>query len=642
MKDESKTKKQLISELHGARGRLAELKSAASDSMAFDRVYKTLVEKSFGIMYIVQGERFKYVNPNAEICLGYTKAELIGTRADLVVHPEDKDMVRNNAYAMLRGEPVTPYQFRIITKKGEIRWIMETLSPIILDGKEAILGSSLDITEYRRAQEAIRGSEQRLKDIIDFLPDATLVIDKDGKIIAWNRAIEEMTGYPAKEMLGKGDYEYSIPFYGERRPILIDLVGLPSETIETEYAFLRRNKNGVLMGDAKCPMNRKEMRFLSGWAASIYNLKGERAGAIESIRDLTEKKQAEEELQLAKEKLETWVGELERRNREINLMREMDELLQTCDSIVESYPIIEQFIPRLFAGTSGALFSFSPSRKNLEAALSWGRNLETSHVFAPVDCWALRRGQAHVVNNSKYSSGLRCRHMSSSSLDYLEVPMIAPGDVLGLLHIEYPVETPCDRRAEEMALIVSEHLSLSLSNLKLRETLHAQSVRDPLTGLFNRRYMEETLEREIYRATRTGYPIGIIMLDIDHFKRLNDTYGHDAGDLVLIEIGKKIRDSIRVSDVACRYGGEEFILILPNADLEVTRHRAEKLRSDIESGNFVYHLQELGAITVSLGVAGYPDHAQAMESILKKADEALYLAKKLGRNRVEVSPDLWQ
>ena len=229
MKDESKTKQQLIIELNEARRHLAELKSAESDSMTFDQVYKTLVEKSFGIMYIVQAEKFKYVNPNTEACTGYTKAELIGTRADLVVHPEDKDMVRRNAYAMLKGESVPSYQFRIVTKKGEIRWIIETLSPIFLDGKVAILGSSLDITEYRRAEEAMRESEQRFKEIIDFLPDSTLVIDKEGKIIAWNKAIEDMTGYLAKEMLGKGNHEYSIPFYGERRPILIDLVNLPSE-----------------------------------------------------------------------------------------------------------------------------------------------------------------------------------------------------------------------------------------------------------------------------------------------------------------------------------------------------------------------------------------------------------------------------
>lgn len=640
MEDEGKTKKQLVSELKEARRQLDEFRSAESGNGSLDQVYKALAEKSFGVMYIVQSDKFKYVNANAEACTGYSRAELLGTRFDLVIHPEDKIRVRRNALAMLRGEPVDPYQFRIVTKKGEIRWIIETLSPIMLDGKEAILGSSLDITEYRRAEESAKESEQLAKEIIDFLPDATFVIDKDGKIIAWNRAIEEMTGFRAKEMLGRDNYEHSIPFYGKRRPILIDLVNLPSEVLETEYAFLRRDKSGVLMGDATCPMVRKETRFLSGWASPIYNLKGEKVGAIESIRDFTEKKQAEEELQLAKEKLESWVGELERRNREINLMRQMDDLLQTCESITESYPVLEQFIPQILEKTRGALFNFSNSRKSLESVVTWGADIESDQIFTAADCWALRRGQTHIV--SKDFSGLRCRHMGSSSLDYIEVPMFEPGKVMGMLHIEYPPELKCDRNAEELALIVAEHLSLSLSNLKLRETLHAQSVRDPLTGLFNRRYMEETLDREIHSAIRTNLPIGMVMLDIDHFKNLNDTYGHEAGDMVLVEIANIIRKNIRVSDVACRYGGEEFILILPNADMEIARQRAERMRADVESCNLVYHRQNMGSITVSFGIAGFPEHAQTAESLLKKADEALYLAKKLGRNRVEIAPVLWR
>lgn len=640
MEDESKTKKQLISELNEARGRLEEFRAAGQGGTSLDQAYKTLAEKSFGIMYIVQSENFVYVNANAEACTGYSRAELIGSRADMVVHPEDKDKVRKNAFAKLRGESVEPYQFRVVTKKGDVRWIIEALSPIMLDGKEAILGSSMDITEYKRAQEEMEESEQRLKEIIDFLPDATLVIDRAGKIIAWNRAIEEMTGYRAKEMLGRDNYEHAIPFYGERRPILIDLVNLPSEVIETEYAFLRRDKSGVLMGDAACPMVRTGKRFLSGWAASIYNLKGEKVGAIESIRDLTEKKQAEEELQLAKEKLETWVGELERRNREINLMRQMDELLQTCENITEAYPILAQFIPQIMEKTTGALFNFSNSRKSLESAVTWGGNIESDQIFTAADCWALRRGQIHIA--SRDLSGLRCRHMGASTLDYIEVPMFEPGKVMGMLHIEYPPDVKCDRKAEELALIVAEHLSLSLSNLKLRETLHAQSVRDPLTGLYNRRYMEETLEREIHRAVRSRIPIGIIMMDIDHFKSLNDTYGHEAGDLVLAELSGIIRKNVRASDVACRYGGEEFILILPNADGEVTRQRAENLRAEVESYEFVYHRQSLRKVTVSLGVAAFPEHDQSADSILKKADEALYLAKKLGRNRVEIAPLLWR
>ena len=771
VEEAEKTREQLIDEVAALRKRIEQLESADANGGA-GAVYRTFAEKSFAFMYLVQEGRFRFVNSVTAACTGYKPSELLGCKSDIIVHPDDRERVRINARSMLQGKIVPPYEFRIITKSGETRSIVETVTPIVLDGNRAILGNSLDITEYRRtqealqeseqrlmeiidflpdatlvidregkiiawnkaieemtgfrademlgkgnyesaiafygdrrpilidlvnlpsevieekyvflrrekgvlmgdaecsmvrkgkrflsgwatpicnlkgeivgaiesirdltekkqAEEAVRESEQRLMEIIDFLPDATLVIDREGKIIAWNRAIEEMTGYTADEMLGKGNYESAIAFYGDRRPILIDLVNLPSEVIEEKYVFLRREK-GVLMGDAECPIVRKGKRFLSGWATPIYNLKGEIVGAIESIRDLTEKKQAEEELQQAKDKLEMWVGELEKRNREMQLLRQMDDLLHTCDAGNEAYLVIEQFIPQLFPNTNGALFSLGKDRKSVESVITWGDNLESDNIFSTADCWALRRGQKHVVNSLAF--GLRCRHMNSTLSDYIDVPMMAPGEIMGLLHIEFQ-KARCDQGSEELALVIAEHLSLSLSNLKLRETLHAQSVRDPLTGLFNRRYMEESLARELHRAQRSQYPISIIMLDIDNFKQLNDSFGHESGDKVLMELGALIQRTIRGGDIACRYGGEEFILILPNSRTDTALMRAEMIRSSVEGLQINFHRQSVEKITVSLGVAAFPDHGENADVIIKKADDALYEAKRRGRNRVEV------
>jgi len=184
---------------------------------------------------------------------------------------------------------------------------------------------------------------------------------------------------------------------------------------------------------------------------------------------------------------------------------------------------------------------------------------------------------------------------------------------------------------------VADSVALALANLKLRETLRHQSIRDPLTGLFNRRYMEETLERETRRVARAQRPLGIIMLDVDHFKLFNDTFGHDAGDSLLREFGNFLRAHVRGEDVACRYGGEEFTLILPEASLEVTRQRAEHLRGDIKHLHAQYHDQPLGAVALSLGVAVFPDHGSTGEAVLKAADAALYRAKREGRDRVVVA-----
>jgi diguanylate cyclase (GGDEF)-like protein len=185
-------------------------------------------------------------------------------------------------------------------------------------------------------------------------------------------------------------------------------------------------------------------------------------------------------------------------------------------------------------------------------------------------------------------------------------------------------------------MMVAEQIGLGLANLRLRDTLRMQSVRDPLTGLFNRRYMEESLERELRRAARKEGPLGIFLFDIDYFKGLNDSLGHEVGDTLLRDLGTFLQAHVRAEDVACRYGGDEFILILPKASLAVTRQRAEQLRETVKHLGVHHHCQHLGTITLSLGMAVYPEHGITVQELLRSADEALYRSKKQGGDRVLV------
>jgi diguanylate cyclase (GGDEF)-like protein len=221
--------------------------------------------------------------------------------------------------------------------------------------------------------------------------------------------------------------------------------------------------------------------------------------------------------------------------------------------------------------------------------------------------------------------------------------MIGQGEVMGMLHLSFSGPEP-DQRTDEhcrrlesmerLAMTVADHLSLALANLKLRERLQEMSVRDPLTGLYNRRYMQETLEREIKRALRDSKPIGIIMLDVDHFKSVNDTHGHDAGDLVLKTLARFLGNSLRGEDVACRFGGEEFVLIMPGLCLKDSEAKAEKMRREIENTLRVQYLDKSLSITVSIGVAAFPEHGGRADPLITKVDAALYEAKKQGRNRI--------
>jgi diguanylate cyclase (GGDEF)-like protein len=368
----------------------------------------------------------------------------------------------------------------------------------------------------------------------------------------------------------------------------------------------------------------------------LHNQDGKIIGIMGTYEDITERKQSENLLKQTNGKLIALVETLEQRNHEANLLREMDDLLQACNVPEEAYTVVQQYGPLLFPSTSGALFLISNSRRSVEAVTSWGEVLQGERVFNPEDCWVLRRGRIHRWNN--LVPGLRCNHIPASSIgDFLGIPMLAAGELLGVLHLESSLHSLGNKNVEELAQSITEHLALMLSNIKLREKLQAQSIRDSLTGLFNRRFMEEFLEKELNRAKRKQSTVGVIMLDIDHFKDFNDTNGHDGGDEVLRELGTLLKTKIRDGDIACRYGGEEFFLILPEATIDITQERAELIRNAVRSMVVEFHRKRLGTISVSLGIAVYPDHGKDSVSLFSVVDKALYKAKHNGRDRVEIA-----
>jgi diguanylate cyclase (GGDEF)-like protein len=218
---------------------------------------------------------------------------------------------------------------------------------------------------------------------------------------------------------------------------------------------------------------------------------------------------------------------------------------------------------------------------------------------------------------------------------YLCIPILAQGEALGILHFQATDDAPALADAElSLKTTFAGQVGLSIANIRLREALRSQSIRDPLTGLYNRRYLTEMLDREIRRAVRAEQSLGILMLDLDHFKNFNDTYGHEAGDTVLRETASFLGKSIRVEDIACRFGGEEFVVILPTADLNAAHARAERIRSKLREMTVLHQGQSLGMITISVGVAALPEHGTSAKELIEAADAALYRAKREGRDRV--------
>lgn len=361
-----------------------------------------------------------------------------------------------------------------------------------------------------------------------------------------------------------------------------------------------------------------------------------RRNLAELRRATCERRRAEFALSQANAQLTNQVRELEQRNIEIGLLSEMSDFLQACLSVEEAKKVIAKLIPMLFPSLDGSVLIKASTHNLLEAVTTWGK-ATSKEMLTPCECWALRRSRVHWLQDAKHD--MLCQHFigATKPAQSLCVPLLAQGEILGLLHLsahEFGHFSDAKRR---LARTVSEQIALALANIKLRENLRNQSIRDPLTSLFNRRYLEESLLREINRAKRTQKPIGMIMLDVDHFKQFNDQFGHDAGDVVLKEVGKFLQEHTRQSDIACRYGGEEFMLIMPEASLEVLKERAEKLRVGIKELKLRHGNQCLGKITISLGIAALPEHGVTSEAIMKAADTALYCAKAAGRDRAMVA-----
>jgi diguanylate cyclase (GGDEF)-like protein/PAS domain S-box-containing protein len=487
--------------------------------------------------------------------------------------------------------------------------------------------SEHDQAEIGRQTRAHLESEHSFHQLFAASPDAILLIDPDHPVVPWaivdcNEVACRMNGYTREEMLGQS----------------IDIVNEAPGTPEERAAYLAKLREAGTIHFESAQRHKDGHLFTVETSTSMIAV-GNRELILGIDRDVTARKQAELALQDSNAKLTRWLGELEQRTREIALLNDMSEMLQACVASDEAYAVIAQIGRQLFSDEIGMLFVQSASRTVVERVALWGSpagEVPGLAVFAPEDCWALRRGRLYV--GGPESAALQCRHLAgTNSFQYMCVPMAAHDGTVSLLHIQRTSGGPIDDARRRLAQTVADSISLALANLHLRETLRSQSVRDALTGLFNRRYLEETLDREVRRVTRANRPLGVIMLDIDHFKVFNDTFGHEAGDAVLREFGRFLGASLRGEDIACRYGGEEFVLILPEANLEIATQRAEKLRDGVKYLTVTDHGQSLGAISLSLGVAIYPEHGANGDDLLRAADTALYRAKHEQRDRVVVS-----
>jgi diguanylate cyclase (GGDEF)-like protein/PAS domain S-box-containing protein len=571
-------------------------------------------------------------NPNAELILDLPRSEILKHRLTSSIWKtirEDSSPLPGEEHpsmiALTTGQRQANVTIGLSLPDSKLRWLLFNSQPLIKENEDkpyAVVSTFVDITEDRKTQQILRDSEDMFRSLLESAPVAIIISDEEGHIQLMNTSAEQLFGYSRPELQGEL-IEKLIP---ER---------FQNGHIHQRNDFVKKSLSRPMGQGQELVARRKDgSEFQVDVGLNLIHTNNG-TFVMSYLMDITARKKSEEALRQANEQLVHSLVELENHNRELVMLTEMGDMLQICASIEEAYTIVASYTHKLFPECSGALYMSIEDKTIYELTIAWGEQLPDELTFTADVCWALRRGRAHSADFT--SNPLVCQHTAHlPKLGYTNsicVPMGALGEVIGLFHLRWKAHSK-QRMIEQLAATVAEHITLSLSNLMLRENLRSQSIRDPLTGLFNRRYMDEAFNHELHRAVRRSHSIGVIMLDVDHFKTINDCFGHAHGDNLLIALANYLKTRLRGEDILCRYGGEEFAIILPDTTLESAIQLAEKLRGEIKAIEVDSTNQPYEPITISLGVAAFPEHGRNADELLRSADWALYQAKQKGRDRV--------
>lgn len=590
-----------------------------------------------GIVLTDANGRFTQFNDRWLAMIGYSPDECTHLSFESIMRYDDRASIQQAFEHLRAGElPNLRIEKRFVCKDGSLFWGDLSVTTV---GKgqgqaEAFVAIVVDVTEHKQTEEALQTSRNQLQAILGSVADAIYVLDTSQRIIYANDAAAQVLGYASVDELLQT--MHSTPRF--------EIVHASDQPIPFDYGLGQLSQQG-----GQVPPTILHLREISSgkerWvvvqSTPIVDSDGGIRMSVVVTHDITEQKQLETALRRANELLSQWVVTVEQHSYNLNLLNKMSSFLQSCQSFDEAYPTIAYFAQYFFPGYSGGLYLLTPTGQ-LELVTVWGNHPPEA---TPMEM----QGMQCLQQSSVQPVGIMSDHpyfkhpIENSSEKYIGVypciPLLVQDRLLGVLRIcEFDYQSvPKTDYFSRVAHMVAGQLALELSNLALRVQLRNQAIRDPLTGLFNRRYLDETLRRELQRAERQRDPVGVIMLDIDHFKRFNDSYGHDSGDVLLQAVGSLLQNISRRGDIACRYGGEEFLLVLPGMSLEDTCRRAEQIRVDVSRLSLVHHGQPLRTVTLSLGVAIFPEHGDTDDVLIRAADSALYRAKRNGRDQVIVA-----
>ncbi|MHC5858446.1 diguanylate cyclase [Nostoc sp.] len=473
------------------------------------------------------------------------------------------------------------------------------------------------IAKYQEDTRELQRSQQMQQLFLDQGPFGAYIKDEQSRVLYYNQELQSRFSVDSQEWLGKTDSEF-LPDPEE---------GL--RVMENDQVVLKTVRPLKLIEEAKMPGNDQPCYWLSfKFPFSDYATGANRIGGI-SI-DITETIEAQRSLTDLNRQLAEKTLELEAKKRELIYLSDMADMLYSCESENEVYKVVTLSCSKLFPNINGSIYIISNSKNYVQMNSFWGGERSSKEIFSLSDCWALRRGKLNLL--SLRHSGLTCSHLIQPvSGTHLCVPLFAQGEVVGILHIDALEEiSPEDQQIIE---IIARTLGIALNNLSIKQRLTHDNLRDGMTQLFNQNYMQSITEQRLAEAERSGQPLSIIFLDIDNFKSYNSRYGHITANIVLQGLAKLLLKSIRSFDIACRWGGEEFVIVMPNMTLETLKKRVEQLRLDIEQMQLRDGDQILEGITASFGIA-VSEPGITVKDFLNRANQAMLEAKRTGKNRV--------
>jgi len=476
-----------------------------------------------------------------------------------------------------------------------------------------------ELVRRDRVLEQLRSAEDYNRMLVENGQGLLCIHNLQGVLLSVNRSAADALGYSQRELTRRN---------------LRDLV---PETLRADFdGYLDRMRANTK--DAGCMIVRGRNGVLMTWAYKntlFTRANGERV-VVGTAQDITEKarrseaqKQTRTELEQTNYRLKEQTLRLGTYNQMLAHLPGLTHAMQPGATVLESVNLALPPLQKLFVDCEVGIYIKDPSSAVFNKVGESGR-LQLKSVLTPSECSSLRDGRIRAIDPNCSTCLYSKRQCKFKGTAYT-IPLQEHQEVIGLLVIEQRAGNMPDLEILQSA---SDHLTMMLRSKMLQEKLTEQSTRDELTGLLNRRFMEESFVASVARARRNGDPLSIVMLDIDHFKRLNDTFGHQAGDEALRLVSRVIQKSIRTEDVACRYGGEEFVLLMPGATLAIATAREESLRRAVAELDLSHIALGAKGITISAGVASYSSRMNNGTSLLTAADDSLYDAKNTGRNKV--------